>query len=446
VTARGEKTSARLAGAAWIYIRLLNAERIAALTLPLLLATAALAVDWPQWRGPNRDGVWNETGIRESFPKDGLKIRWRTPVGWGWSSPAVAHGRVYVTDSQLEQPKAKERVLCFEAATGKPLWTYGYEVAYPDWAFIPGQAGGPSATPIVESGRVYALGGGGQVHCLAARTGELLWQKNLGQEYEVRELSCRASPLIEKNLLIVFTGAKPGACVIALNKKSGQEIWKALDESVSNSSPLVIAAGGKRQLIIRTGESVTSLDPVTGKSYWREPMVTSNNDAVSSPVVHHDLLLVGGLMFKLSPDKPAASVLWPESRAVSKRVLSNTSTALFQGDYVYSARSSGELVCLEAATGKLVWETNTVTGLMNGASIHLTANRDAVFLYNDRGELIRARLTPQGYDEISRSPLVEPTSPFGSKKMAWSPASFANRHVFARNDQELICASLEAQP
>jgi outer membrane protein assembly factor BamB len=273
----------------------------------------------------------------------------------------------------------------------------------------------------------------------------MLWGKDLGKEYQVRELICRASPLIEGDLLIVFTGGKPGACVVALDKNSGKEIWKALDESASNSSPIVIAAGGKRQLIVWTGESVTSLDPATGKPYWREAIVTSNNDAVSSPVFHRDLLLVGGLMLRLGADPPAATVLWPDSKAVSRRILSNTSTALFQGDHVYSARLSGELVCLQAITGKQVWETDKVTGLKSGASIHLTSNRDAVFLYTDQGELIRARLTPQGYHEIGRSPLVEPTTPFSGNKMAWSPPSFANRRVFARNDKELVCAFLTAR-
>src|SRR5438132_9132207 len=103
----------------------------------LFLPVAIRAEDWPQWRGPNRDAVWGETGILESFPADGLKIRWRTPVGPGWSSPVVAKGKVYVTDSHLMRPQAKERVLCFEEANGKPFWSYSYEVTYPDWAFDP---------------------------------------------------------------------------------------------------------------------------------------------------------------------------------------------------------------------------------------------------------------------------------------------------------------------
>jgi outer membrane protein assembly factor BamB len=412
--------------------------------MPLFLAAAVRADDWPQWRGPRRDGVWGETGILETLPREGLKVRWRTPVGPGWSSPVVAQGRVYLTDSQANRPRAKERVLCFDETTGKPWWTYAYEVTYPDWAFMPRQEAGPSATPVVEAGKVYALGGNGDVLCLDARKGEPLWERHLEKDYAVQVLICRASPLIDGKLLILFVGAKPGACVIALDKDSGKEVWKALDEPVTNSSPIIVGAGGQRQLMIWTGESVTSLDLGTGKTWWREPLVTSNNDAVSSPVCHKNLLLIGGLMLKLDPDKPGASVLWPDSKAVSRRVLSNTSTGLLQGDHVYSARSSGELVCLEAATGKHVWKVDRVTDLRSGASIHLAPQGGAVFLYTDRGELIRAKLTPRGNEETGRAALLQPTYPFSGRNVAWSPPSYANRHVFARSEKELVCACLAA--
>src|SRR5262245_111433 len=358
---------------------------VAALLFPGLFAAATRAGDWPQWRGPNRDGVWAETGVLEAFPAKQLKARWRSPVGPGWSSPAVAGGRGFLAASLLKRPKARERVLCFAEATGKPLWTFSYEAAYPAWAFTPGQEAGPSATPLVRAGKVYALGANGQVHCLDAATGKPLWQKRLGQEYRVEELMCRASPLVEGDLLILFVGGKPGAGVVALDKGTGKRAWQALGEAVTNSSPVVVAAGGKRQLVVWAQESVTSLDPATGKTYWRERLRTSNNDAVSTPVCHQGLLLVGGLMLRLDPRRPAARVLWPDTKAVSRRVLSNTSTALLRGGHVFSARSSGELVCLEAGTGKRVWETGKVTDLKGGASIHLTPNGGSVLLYTDRG-------------------------------------------------------------
>ena len=142
--------------------------------LGLLVSFAVLAADWPQFRGPNRDSVWNETGILKTFPAEGLKIRWRTPVGPGWSSPVVVRGRVYLTDMRLEKPKAWERIRCFKESTGKPLWTHASELVYPEWAFIPEHSGGPAATPIVEDGKIYSLGRNGQVDCLDARNGKVI--------------------------------------------------------------------------------------------------------------------------------------------------------------------------------------------------------------------------------------------------------------------------------
>ncbi len=412
----------------------------AVLTLPLLSPAALWADDWPQWRGPNRDCVYRETGLLQSFPAEGLKVRWRAPVGCGWSSPIVAQGRVYLTDSVVVKPQAKERVHCFDETSGKALWSHVYEAAYEEWAFDPKQEVGPVPTPIVRNGKVYTVGRRGDLFCLDAKTGDVLWQRKLEKDYQA------GSPLIEGELLILFYGGQPGACVIALHKDTGKEVWKALDETWTYSSPIVIFSGGKKQLIVWTQESVTSLDPATGKLYWRQKLLTSSEYAVSTPVVYQDRLLVGGLMFQLDPDKPAAKVLWPDSKAPARRVLSHTSTALFQGDHVFSAKSSGELICLEASTGKQVWETAKVTDLKNGASIHLTANGDSVLLYTDKGELIRARLTAQGYQEISRVKLLEPTFPFGGRKVAWPPPAYANRHIFVRNSKELICSCLAVKP
>ncbi len=416
------------------------------LTVPLLASAAAWADDWPQWRGLNRDGVCGETGLLESFPAEGLNVRWCVPVGWGFSSPVVAQGRVYLADSEVVKPKAKERLHCFDETTGTPLWTYSYHVAYADWAFDPTQEIGPVATPIVQNAKVYLLGRLGHLFCLDARTGDVLWQRNLEQDYHVGFAPGTPSPLLEGDLLILFIGGKPAACVVALHKDTGKEVWKALDESLTYSSPIVVSSGGKRQLIVWTQESVTSLDPAVGKTYWRQRLLTSGDYAVSTPVFHKGRLLIGGLMLELNSEKPVATVLWPASRAPSRRIFSHTSTALFRGDHLFSAKSSGELICVEASTGKQIWESTKVTDLKNGASIHLTPNGDSVLLYTDQGELIRAQLTSQGYKEISRVAVLEPTFPFAGRNVVWSPPAYSNRHIFARNGKELICASLAVKP
>jgi outer membrane protein assembly factor BamB len=412
------------------------------MSLSMLLPLSIRADDWPQWRGPNRDGVWHETGIMEMFPTNGLKVAWRAAVGRGWSSPVVAQGRVYVTDLELEPPTAKERVLCFDASSGQPLWSHKYLAAYPEWAFDP-NVGGPRATPIIRDGRLFTIGALGQLFCLDAVNGGVVWEKDLAKEYQVKEFTgITASPLIEDELLILYMCGKPNACVVAFDKNSGKEAWRALDDSFTYSSPIILTADGRKQLIVWTQEAVTSLNPATGRVWWRELLRTSGDQAISTPVYSNQRLLIAGLMLKLDPDKPAATVLWPETKAVSKRVLSNTSTALLQGGYVYSAKTSGELVCLDAGTGEQVWETSSVTSLKNGSCIHLTPNGGSVLLFTDQGNLIRARLSSEGYQELSRVHLLDPTHPFNGRNVVWPPPAYANRHIFVRNDRELICASL----
>lgn len=419
----------------------LLALQLLAWTLPLV----ALAEDWPQWRGPSRDGVWNETGLLTTFPPNGLNIRWRALVGIGFSSPVVADGRVFVTDSELAKPTARERVHAFDALSGKPLWSYAYEVNYPETAFDEKYPRGPIATPVVADGRLYTWGAAGNLLCLNATKGNVVWQQDLQKEFPNTYLETSGSPLIEGPLLIVPAGAKPRACIMAFDKNTGREIWKSLDEEPSASSPIVIDSAGKRQLIVWTPQAVTSLEPATGNTYWRVPLNTIQDATVSTPVYHDGNLLVGGLMLKLDRDKPGATVIWPKSRAAARRILSDTSTAMFRDDYIYSARSAGEFVCLDARTGEQLWETNKVTDEKSGASVHVTANDGSALLYTDHGDLIRARLTPEGYQELSRARLLEPPATW-NRHCAWAAPAFANRHAYARSSKELVCASLANEP
>jgi outer membrane protein assembly factor BamB len=411
-----------------------------------LLALAAHADDWPQWRGPQRDGVWREQGIVESFPANGLKVLWRAEAGGGWSSPIVAEGRVFLIDSELKKPKARERVRAFDAVSGQIVWTHAYDVDYPDWAFGADQMGGPTATSAVADGRIYSVGINGAVTCLATANGERIWSKDLMKEYGAASFSLRASPLIDGDRVIFVVGGKPGAYLVALDRHTGREVWKAMEEAVTNSTPAIVEVGGQRQLIVWTAESVTSLNPATGAVLWRQAMTTTSYDANATPVSLGDRLLLSGLMLQLDADKPGAKVLWPEGGGALKRVLSNTSTPLLTHEAVYSATNRGDLVCLDANTGKELWHTDKVTDRKNGVSIHITPNGDTAFLYTNLGELIHARLSPAGYEEISRAKLIEPVYSFGGRKISWSPPSYASRCVFVRNEHEILCASLADTP
>lgn len=408
---------------------------------------AAHAEDWPQWRGPNRDGVWHadDTGVSKPIEGATASVLWRQQVGAGWASPVIAQGRVYLFDAFLQKPKAQERITCFDEGTGKELWRHACEVKYPAGCFTPGQENGPTATPIVHGGRVYSMGQMGDAFCFDAATGAIVWHHNFKERFKMQDFGINGSPLIDGDLLILAIGGKPDACLLAVNKDTGDVAWHALDEPMTNSSPVIVTAAGKGQLIMWTQQSVSSLDPQSGKLLWSERLITSSDNAISTPVCAGDSLLIGGLMFRLDQDNPGAKVLWPESRTVSHRVLSNTSTGVIHAGCVYSAKSRGELVCLDGSNGSLLWSTDQVTKPKSGACVHLTKDGGSFLLYNDQGELITAELTRQGYHEKSRAFLLAPDQPFGGNKVNWSAPSFANGKVFVRNQKEFVCASVDSK-
>lgn len=417
--------------------------------LVLLLASLpAKADDWSQFRGCGRDSVWKEQGLLETFPSEGLKPRWRVPAGGGFSSPVISGGRVYLIDAELQQPRAWERIRCFDARTGVELWTYRYEVHYDESWFREGMKDGPRATPILRDGKLYSIGSDTDLVCLDARDGARIWHKTLHKDYELGDHRCiTPSPLIEGHLLIQVCGAKPNACVLAFDKDTGKEVWRALEDRWTYSSPILIQAGGQKQLIVWTAQAVTSLDPATGKTWWREEhdFLQGGQSIVATPVIQGNLLLVSGMMFRLDSEKPAVQLLWPERQATTRKVLSATSMPLILGDCVYSEKGNA-LVCLEAATGKQLWKSTELTASKGGAALHLTRNGDSVWIYTDQGNLIRARLGPEGYRELSRTHLLEPTYLFSGRNVAWSPPAYADRHIFARSERELVCASLSANP
>lgn len=407
-------------------------------------AAAVRGDDWPQWLGPKRDGIWRETGIVDQLPEK-LHYRWRVPIDRGYSGPVVASGRVYVTDRQVK-PRSVERTLCFDEATGKQLWSWSQECTYAADLDL-SDADGPRATPLVHDGKIYTVGTMGQLACLEVAKGECIWQKDLVKEFDAAPpyWGMCASPLIEGDLLIVVVGGKGNSCVVAFNRNTGDEVWKALKDRAGYSSPLVIDAAGKRQLIVWTEDSVASLDPMIGTTYWRLPF-NSQYAAVATPLFARTRLLISGLMLELGDDKPAAKVLWPERKTASERIYSNVSNPVLQDGHAYSAKSSGELICVDADTGKLVWESKKVTTLVKwGASVHLTPNGERTFLFTDRGELILAKLTPNGYEELSRTLVLEPTTEYRQWRVNWSHPAYANRHVFVRNDKELTCVSLATE-
>ena len=418
-----------------------------------LSATGALADDWPQWRGLDRDGVWHETGIIESFAGPQLDAEWTAEISNGYSGPTVAEGRVYVTDRVVD-PVQMERVLCFDATTGERLWTHEYtcryhRVGYPD---------GPRASVTIADGRAYSLGTMGHLRCLDAVSGELLWKKDPGTDYDVDRpvWGIAAAPLVEGNLVIVQLGARPDACIVAMDKETGDEVWRALEDPASYSAPVMIEQAGERVLVCWTGSHIVGLNPATGEVHWQYDTPQSKMVInVPTPVIDGDRLFLssfydGAYMLRLHQDMLGIEKIWQrqgKSERDTDALHAMISTPLIQGDYVYGVDSYGQLRCLDGRTGDRVWEDLTAVPPDRWATIHMVRNGDRIWMFNDRGELIISTLSPDGFNELSRAKLIEPTKGQLSRGdgVAWSHPAFANKHIFIRSDTQLICANLAAE-
>ena len=417
---------------------------------PLLLGCwVSYADDWPQWLGPNRDSVWRETGIIDRFPTNGPPVRWRTDIGGGYSSPSVSAGKVYVTDRQ----QGKERVLCLSEKDGKTVWHYEYDCSY-----TVSYPAGPRVAPLANAGKVYTLGAEGNLLCLDVQNGKVIWSHDFKQEFGVKApvWGFAGHPLLDGNRLICVARGD-GTTVVAFEKDTGKELWRALSAAEPGySSPIIIEAGGKRQLIVLHPEAVNSLDPESGKPYWSVPFTARSGLSVATPRSAGDVLFVtsfynGAMMLRLDATQPTASPVWRTQKASEQDTTHLNAimcTPFLQDGYIYGVCSYGQLRCLKADTGERVWETfraTTAGDPVRWANAFLVKNGDRFFLFNEKGDLIIARLTPAGYQEISRAHLLEPTNKNCGRLVVWSHPAFANRCCYVRNDKEIVCADLARQ-
>jgi outer membrane protein assembly factor BamB len=448
----------------------------AALLLSAAVSIPVSAEDWPEIQGKGRHNVWAETGILTTFPAGGLTVTWRTPIRNGYAGPAVAAGRVFVSDYQpapkaapagsqpaasqpTSAPSAVERVLCLSEKTGEILWTHeNKEVKYDSVSY----PYGPRATPTVDGDFVYVLGTAGDLYCLNVADGKPLWTLNYQKDFNARmpTWGFAAAPLVYGDTLICAAGGEKGA-VIALDKKTGKEVWHAVKEKpggIGYSAPILIQAGGVEQLIQWHGGGISSLNPKTGEVYWEQPY-PQESMPVATPTLDGNLLFVtayfhGPMMLQLAADKPAAELLWKGKSASPEKpdgLHATMATPIVRDGYIYGVCSYGPFRCLNAKTGERVWETlDVVKENARWASAFITRNGERYFINNDRGELIIAELSPKGYAEISRTQLIKPTTPGGGNRQSsgvnWVLPAYANRHIIIRNDTEIISASLEKAP
>lgn len=437
----------------------------------LQLGHSVLADDWPQWMGPGRDGIWREAGIVDVFPVGGPSVRWRTKIGGGYSGPAVVGDRVFVTDKLLPdgvtdpsnpfergEVRSTERVLCLNDADGSILWKHEYPcpytVSYP---------AGPRTTPLVKEGQVYTLGSEGDLLCLNAENGEVVWSRNFKTEYG-RGTSpiwgYSSNPLLDGDRLICLIGGN-GTTVVAFDKSTGRELWRALDSSdrhgAGYGSPVIVETGGVRQLIVWHPSAISSLDPVTGDVHWNQSFEVKEGLTVATPRLSQDnqFLFVsafynGSLLLRLDPNRPEASVVWQragQSERLTDSLHSLMSTPVIENGYLYGVCSFGELRCLELATGDRKWSTFEPTSgeSMRWGTAFLVKHQNRYFLFNEKGDLIIARLTPEAYTEISRAHVLEPTGPAQRRHVVWTNPAYANRSAYVRNDREIVSVSLAKQ-
>lgn len=419
----------------------------------LLLAALLPALDvqdpeWPQWRGPTRDGVWSEQAARTSLP-DTLTPKWTTAIGSGYSGPTIAGGRVYVMD-RIDEPNEIERVQCFEWQTGKPIWSHEYACAYVGVSY----KAGPRCSVHIHDGLAYSLGTMGHLFCFDAVSGDVRWQKDLNKEYAIDMpiWGISAAPVIEGKLLIVPVSGKD-AYLVAFDRKTGKEQWRAFSDRGNYSAPIVIDHAGKRVLVCWSGDRVLGVAPNTGELYWQYPLKAKNMPlACATPLLHQDKLFLtafydGCVLLRLDQKKPAVSEVWRRrgrSELRTDGLHSIISTPIAIEDHIYGVDSYGQLRCLSLADGERVWEDQTAVPRARWATIHFVKNGDRVWMFNDRGELLITKLSPDGFEELDRAKLLKPTRGQLNRGngVCWSHPGFAYGHVFVRNDEVLVCADL----
>ncbi len=429
----------------------------------LLLAVVQVhAEDWPQWQGVRRDSVWNEPGLIEKFPDTGAKVLWRMPLRYGYAGPAVAGDKVFVLDFDTKEANIEklafqqkkipgnERVICFDSTKGTELWKFEYPVTYNIQ-----YPAGPRCTPTVHDGMVYTLGVMGDLHCLNAADGKVVWSKNFVRDFkaEVPVWGYAGHPLVYGDLLIVQPGGEEG-CAVALDRKTGEQKWRAVPNiDPGYAPPTLIKHGGKDLLLIWETQNLNALDPTTGKVYWSLPIVVDFKMPVMAPRLSGDLLYASGVeqtaaLVKLSAgEKPSAEIVW-RAKPKTAQFTVNSSPFIHQG-HIYGANVDGEFVCARLDNAERVWSDYApTTGKKHGGkadrsgTCFVVKNGDRFILFSETGDLIFANLKPEKYDEISRASIIKPSGTAWNRPLVWSHPAFANKRVFARNDQEIVCVSL----
>jgi outer membrane protein assembly factor BamB len=389
--------------------------------------------EWPQFRGPRGDGTWVSPNLPDAWPADGLKTVWKQPIGGGDAGVSVAGGRVITMDRQTAPEQ--ERILCFASATGEKLWQYSYPVSYGKLDY----GNGPRAAPTIVGDRVYTVGALGDLCCLDARSGNRIWQRNYLTDFGGRlpTWGFAGAPVVFSDWLILQPGGEKNSSIIAVDRHTGQEIWRSLNDEAGYCTPLLIRNQDLDQVVCWTPSHIRFLEAKTGRLLWSHPYEITYGVSIAKPIFHENTVFVAGYWhgakaIRLGPAPEAATLAWEDNRYLRGLM----SQPLYRNGHVFLLDKQYGLTCFELKTGKKLWDDNhqmTPRGRNPQASLVWLGDTDRAIILNEEGDLILARLTPQGYREQSRTRIIGFT---------WAHPAFAGHRVFARSDSELVCVSL----
>jgi outer membrane protein assembly factor BamB len=410
-------------------------KRIVPFLLPLVLAAPAAADDWPQWRGPQRDGISSEKGLLKSWPAKGPSLLWQAKgLGGGFSSVAVAGGRIFT----LGRRKAGTELVALDLKDGKELWA----------ARVGG--GDPNSTPTVDGDLVYALGRDGDLLCAEADTGKEVWRKNFGRDFGGRMMSgwgYSESPLIDGDRLVCTPGGGKAA-IVALNKKTGETIWASPmpgevgprgQDGAGYSSIVVSQACGVRQYVQLTGRGIIAVAAEDGKPLWSYNRVANGTANIPTPIVKDDLVFcssgydTGAALLKVV--KKGEGLTVQEVYFLPARMMQNHHGGMVRvGDYIYCGHghNQGHPLCLNMKTGKAAWQTQ---GPGEGSAAVVYADGNLVFRY-ENGVVALIEANPRGYR------LKSAFRPVSVRAQGWPHPVIANGLLYLRDQDVLMCYDL----
>lgn len=387
--------------------------------------------DWPQWRGPNRDGVSTETDILREWPKDGPKVLWQAKLGDGFASVVVAKGRAFT----IFQDGTNESVVSWNAEDGKELWRFSYPCQYKN-----SYGNGPRSTPSIDGEFIYTVGATGLMHCLKAFTddpkGEPVWSKDLMKEFSASapKWGVAFSPLVEGNRVFIMPGGPNGQSLAALDKNTGNVLWKKHDDRASYSSPISATFHKEPQILFLTGSRLVSVDPQTGEQRWEYPWPIENETNIATPIVVDDYVFIsssygrGCLTLKIEKEGEQ----WkPVGVRKSPRMRNHFSTCVRYKDHLFGFDDS-TLTCMNFLTGEIEWKER---GFDKGSVLLVN---DLLIVYGANGVLALAEANPTGYVQKSRFQFSK------SENSCWSVPVVSNGRLYVRDQERLVCFDVKA--